>query len=253
MVIVVGICCVDKGPQFVRVAVLLSPITTTSTAMLFFLREFSHFDQCFLPGFDRRTHEQYNPLRAVLIPTMLQSELRHLDTFYKIQLAANRSVVQRIENVAHVVRRAHWNSGTHWPVDAMVRTPTLDSGFCCIFAPTTRLAASCWLSCLVGVKSPFLINSLVSRHIIVDSRGMVAGAARALVARGAFLSAGAGRTRERGVARGCSRRGDVRRGTLVHSGARRRRAALACARAVIGCSSVRAALYGSGARRRGLH
>ena len=77
------------------------------------------------------------------------------------------------------------------PVDAMVRTPTEDSGFCCIFAPTTRLAASCWLSCRVGVKSPFLMNSLVSRHIMVDSRGMVAGA-RALVARAAaaFWSAG---------------------------------------------------------------
>ena len=71
------------------------------------------------------------------------------------------------------------------PVDAMVRTPTDDSGFCCILAPTTKFAASCWLSCRVGVKSPFLMNSLVSRQIIVLSRGMVAGA-RALYARRLF-------------------------------------------------------------------
>ena len=78
------------------------------------------------------------------------------------------------------------------PVDAMVRTPTEDSGFCCILAPTTKFAASCWLSCLVGVKSPLRMNSLVSRHIIVLSRGMVAVRARRLVGRAAaaFLVSG---------------------------------------------------------------
>ena len=59
-------------------------------------------------------------------------------------------------------------------------------------APTTRLAASCWLSCRVGVKSPLRMNSLVSRQMIVLSRGMVAVRARRLVGRAAaaFLVSG---------------------------------------------------------------
>ena len=60
------------------------------------------------------------------------------------------------------------------PVDAIVSTPTELSGFCCIFAPTTRFAASCCDSWRVGTKSPFRMNSLVSMQMIVHSMGMAA-------------------------------------------------------------------------------
>ena len=53
--------------------------------------------------------------------------------------------------------------------------------------PNSRRPAG---SCLVGVKSPLRMNSLVSRQMIVDSRGMVAWRARRAVRAAAFLVSG---------------------------------------------------------------
>ena len=55
---------------------------------------------------------------------------------------------------------------------AMLRTPTVLSGFYRVLDSAMIVAASCWLSQREGAKSPFLLHSELSMQIIVASNGI---------------------------------------------------------------------------------
>mmetsp|Transcript_4949 Transcript_4949/g.11755 ORF Transcript_4949/g.11755 Transcript_4949/m.11755 type:complete len:335 (+) Transcript_4949:351-1355(+) len=163
-----------------------SPSTTTSTAILFFLRSFPTFTSAFCSASTGLPTKSTILCAPFLFLLCLRANCATWTPSTKFNWPPTDALCSEFRMLPmSSVGLTSTLAPAPRPVDAMVRTPTDDSGFCCIFAPTTRLAASCWLSCRVGVKSPFLMNSLVSRHIIVLSRGMVAVRARRLVARAA--------------------------------------------------------------------
>mmetsp|Transcript_3243 Transcript_3243/g.10055 ORF Transcript_3243/g.10055 Transcript_3243/m.10055 type:complete len:304 (-) Transcript_3243:21-932(-) len=149
------------------------PRRTTSTAMLFFFSSFPALTRAFASASTGDPTNSTSRCPPFLLRRCFSASCATWTPSTKLSLPAidaswSDARILPMSSVGDTRTRAP----PRRPTLAIVRTPTEFSAFCCIFAPTTKFAASCCDSCRVGTKSPFRMCSDVSKHTIVHSNGI---------------------------------------------------------------------------------